>query len=286
MTDPLLAAERFLHAEGRLLELRLFEACFTGGRPEAVADALRGYRNADSGFGHALEPDTRCPDSLPIYVEVALRTLAEAGAEAPDLVGPACDYLAGIADDEGAVPLAFPVIEHHPRADHWSEWTYARDVNPTAGLAGQLHRLKVEHPWLDKATEYCWRQLELPPPDGAHSLWELLVFLEHVPDRERAEAHAPALLDHIKTVDMFHLDPGAPGYGLSPLDIAPSPEAAWRKAFTDEQISGHLDKTVAAQEPDGGWPITWTAPSAAALLEWRGIVTVGSLRVLKAYGRL
>jgi len=285
MTDTKAAAERFLHAGARLLELRLFEVCFKGGRPEAVADALRGYRNADGGFGHALEPDTRCPESLPIYTEVALRTLAEAGAEAPDLVGPACDYLAGIADDEGAVPLAFPVIEGYPRADHWSDWTYAHDVNPTAGIAGQLHRLGAEHPWLDKATEYCWRRLELPPPDGVHSLWELLVFLEHVPDRARAETRASALLEHMKTQEMFHLDPNAPGYGLSPLDLAPHPDSPWRKAFTDGQIEAHLDAMAAAQQPDGGWPITWTAPSAAALLEWRGIVTVNALRVLEAYGR-
>lgn len=285
MTPSRAAAERFLHAEARLLEKRLHET-LEGGPPSAVAEALRGYRNPDGGFGHALEADTRCPASLPIYVEVALRTLAEAGAEAPDLVGPACDYLAGVADDEGAVPLAFPVIEAYPRADHWTEWTYVPDVNPTAGIAAQLYRLGVEHPWLDKAAEYCWRQLELPPPEGVHSLWELLVFCEHAPDRDRAEAHAAALLEHIKAQDMFHLDPNTPGYGLSPLHLAPSPDSPWRTAFTDDQIDAHLDALAAGQEPDGGWGISWTAPGAAALSEWRGVVTLEALRTLTAYGRL
>jgi len=40
-----------------------------------------------------------------------------------------------------AVALSFPVIEAHPRAGHWSDWTYTPGLNPTAGLAGRLHRL-------------------------------------------------------------------------------------------------------------------------------------------------
>ncbi|GIG66732.1 hypothetical protein [Phytomonospora endophytica] len=284
MTASRAAAERFLHAEARLIERRLFETHFQGGPPSAVADALRGYQNPDGGFGHGLEPDTRCPASLPIYTEVALRTLAEAGAEAPELIGRACDHLARVADEEGAVPLAFPVIEDYPRADHWSEWTYAPDVNPTAGLAGQLYRLGVEHPWLDKAADYTRRRLDAPPPDGVHSIWELLIFCEHAPDV--APGRAETLLDHLRNQDMFHLDPETPGYGLSPLDIAPSPDSAWHEAFTDAQIGGHLDALAAGQQADGGWPITWTAPSEAALLEWRGVVTLNALRVLDAYGRL
>ena len=40
------------------------------------------------------------------------------------------------ADSDGAVPLAFPVIEGFPRAAHWAEWTYKPGLNPTAGLGG------------------------------------------------------------------------------------------------------------------------------------------------------
>jgi hypothetical protein len=38
---------------------------FKDGRVEPIIDALRGYRNPDGGFGHALEPDLRCPASQP-----------------------------------------------------------------------------------------------------------------------------------------------------------------------------------------------------------------------------
>jgi hypothetical protein len=290
MDDAFVAAERFIQAEARLLEQRLFATCFRGAPPSGVVDALRGYRNADGGFGHGLEPDKRCPASLPVDVEVAIEALATAGTADAGLLGPACDFLAAVADRVdagGAVPLVFPVIEDYPRAEHWSDWAYPPGVNPTAGLAGLLHRLQFAHPWRDAATAYCWRVLEDDPlPDDVHALAEVLVFLSHVPDRERAARHAAAVVAHLPGREMYHLDPDAPGYGLTPLRMAPAPDAPWRSLFTDAQIDGHLDRLLANQQEDGGWPITWDPPSAASRLEWRGKVTLEAVRTLRAYGRI
>ncbi len=290
MDDPRTAAERFVSAEGRLLERRLLAACFAGAPAGGVVDALRGYQNADGGFGHGLEPDKRCPDSLPIDVEIAFQTCATAGAADPEMLGRACDYLSRVAARAGAggaVPLAFPVIESYPRAEHWTDWTYAPGLNPTAGLAGLLYRLGFDHPWRTEATRFCWQALESGAlPDEVHALSEVLVFLEHVPERERADEHAAAVSKHLLAQTMFHLDPQTPGYGLSPLHIAPTAESRWRKLFTDAQIDAHLDHLAQAQEPDGGWPITWDPPGTAARLEWRGIVTLHALRTLTSYGRL
>jgi hypothetical protein len=119
MDDAFVAGDRFLLNQARLLERRLFATCFLGQPTARVADALRGYRNDDGGFGHALEPDKRCPASLPIDVETAFQALATAGIADHDMVMAACDFLARAAEDAGAggaVPLAFPVIESFPRA--------------------------------------------------------------------------------------------------------------------------------------------------------------------------
>jgi hypothetical protein len=290
MEDAFAAADRFLHREARLVERRLFATCFLGASPIGVIGALRGYQNDDGGFGHGLEPDKRCPASLPIDVEAAFQAYATAGATETGLIQRACDFLAGVAERAGAggaVPLAFPVIEQFPRAVHWAEWTYTPGLNPTAGLAGRLYRLGVQHPWLEEAAAYCWRQLEAGQLiDDAHELAEVFVFLEHAPDRDRADKHAEALAGTLAEVNMFRLDPAADGYGLTPLHLAPQPGSRWRTLFTETQIDGHLDKLVADQQPDGGWPITWEPPSEAALLEWRGIVTLEALRTLTAYARL
>ncbi|GAA4977616.1 hypothetical protein GCM10025331_86020 [Actinoplanes utahensis] len=276
-----MAGARFLAREGRLLERRLFAVHFQGAAPGSVADVLRGYRNDDGGFGHGLEPDKRCPASLPVDVEVAVQSLTVAD---PALLGPACDFLSGVATASGAVPLAFPVIEGFPRAAHWTEWTYEPGLNPTAGLAGHLYRLGFEHPWREAAAGYCWDAIESGAlPDEVHALSEVFVFLAHVPDRARAAAHVPAVLERLTASPMFQATPAPGEYGLTPLHIAPAADSPWRRLFDEAQIDAHLDALAAARLPDGGWPVTWEPPSEAARLEWRGVVTLQALRTLRSY---
>jgi Prenyltransferase and squalene oxidase repeat len=305
MDNAFAAADRFMLSQARLLERRQFATIFLGQPAARVVDALRGYQNDDGGFGQAMEPDTRCPASLPIYVEVAFQALAAAagaghgpasdgaaefGAAYAGMVERACDFLARTANDAaagGAVPAAFPIIELFPRAAHWTEWTYQPGLNPTAGLVGLLYKLGVDHPWRAEGAAYCWRQLDSGElPGDAHALSETLIFLEHVPDRDRADEHAAVLAATLADLPMFHLDPDATGYGLSPLHLAPKPGSRWRKLFTDSQIDGHLDRLQSEQQPDGGWPISWEPPSEAAVWEWRGMVTLQALRTLTSYGRL
>jgi hypothetical protein len=290
MDNQFTAARDFILRQGRLLERRLFATCFEGAPAVGVIDALRGYRNEDGGFGHGLEPDKRCPASLPIDVEVALQALAAAGTVDHALVVSACDYLAKVATGVsrgGAVPLAFPVIEAYPRAEHWTDWTYEPALNPTAGLVGLLRQLRVDHAWVDEAAAWCWGQLagsELPV--DAHALREVLVFLEHAPELDRADAIAANVRDQLATASWFRLDPDEPGYGLSPLSIAPAADSRWRVLFSEDVLNAHLDRLQRNQQLDGGWPISWKPPGDAALLEWRGAVTLDALRTLVSYGRL
>lgn len=290
MDDRWEAASRFLLSEARLLERRLFDTCFLGAPAAGIIDALRGYQNDDGGFGHALEPDKRCPASLPIDVETAFKALVAAGTLDRTLVRRACDFLgrtAAEAGADGAVPLAFPIIESFPHAEHWSDWAYEPGLNPTAGLVGLLYQMGIDHPWRAQGTAYCWKRLEAGGvPGDAHELSEVLIFLEHVPERDRTGEHVATMAGGLESIPLLHLDPNAPGYGLSPLHLARSASSPWRALFTDDQISVHLDHLESNQQADGGWPITWEPPSAASLLEWRGIVTLEALRTLTSYGRL
>ncbi|MFS1301744.1 hypothetical protein [Streptosporangium longisporum] len=287
MSDDIFGSARdFLLREGRLLERRLFATLFEGASADGVVDSLRGYQNPDGGFGHGLEPDKRCPASLPIDVETAFQTLVTAGSPAGgQMVSRACDWLATVAAPDGLVPLSLPVMEGYPRAGHWSDWTYAPGLNPTAGLAGLLHRMGVEHPWLTRATEGCWAELEKGFPKDAHAMSETMVFLEHVPDRDRAESAAERVGAWLPELSWYRADPADPGYGVTPLHLAPTPESHWRRLFPDDVIEGHLDRLTKDRQPDGGWAITWEPPGAAATLEYRGVETLRALQVLTAYGR-
>jgi len=160
-------------------------------------------------------------------------------------------------------------------------------LNPTAGLVGLLYQLGIEHPWRDEAASYCWAQLESDPvPEGVHSVLEALVFLEHVPERERADDFAAKIAAHLEEIDGLHLNPDTPGYGLSPLQFAPTPTSRWRKLFTGAQIVAALDHLQQSQQKDGGWPIAWEPPSETATLEWRGVLTLQAVRTLVSYGRM
>ena len=279
------AGRSFIQREGRLLEQRLAATVFDGAPAAGVIDVLRGYQNPDGGFGHGLEPDQRCPDSQAIDVEIALWAMVAASTVDHDMVSRACDFLAATASPDGAVALATPAIEAYPRAVHWAGWAYAPGLNPTAGLTGLLHRMGVEHPWVTKATEWCWATVEDGLTGDAHVASEVFVFLAHVPDRDRAEALAPTVLEHLTKADHYRPDPLDPEYGVRPLHIAPTPSSPWRSLFADGVIEAHLDRTERDQQPDGGWSITWEPPSAASTLEYRGMETVRNLRVLAAYGR-
>jgi hypothetical protein len=150
--------------------------------------------------------------------------------------------------------------------------------------------LGAEHPWLDRATSWCWTRLESRFDSGfdedAHALAEVLVFLAAVPDPARAARVGGHVGDWLAGLQWFRADPADPAYGVTPLHLAPSPGSPWRSLFDDQVIEGHLDRLVRDQQPDGGWSITWEPPGVASTMEWRGIETLRALRTLRAYGRI
>jgi Prenyltransferase and squalene oxidase repeat len=281
------AAERFLWLNARLIDRLRYLHLFKGGAAEAVLHALRAYQNPDGGFGHALEPDLRGPLSQPAPVASALQVLDETGAGADPMVGRACDFLLSITTEDGGVPFVLASARDFPRAPWWqpSENPPASLVT-TPAIAGTLHKLGVAHPWLERATEFCWRRLERFEAQHFYELRGVLIFLDHVPDRERAEVCFERIGPQMLERRLVELDPHAPGEIHGPLDYAPVPGAMARRLFADDLISTHLDALAAAQQEDGGWTVNWQIWTPAAGLEWRGWATVHALTTLRAYGRL
>src|SRR5829696_4614676 len=74
------AAQRFVLANARLLDRHRLALLLDRAPVAPVLDAPRAYRNPDGGFGHALEPDVRGPESDPAATVPALEVLAEVGA--------------------------------------------------------------------------------------------------------------------------------------------------------------------------------------------------------------
>jgi hypothetical protein len=286
MTQILDSAKTFILNNARLLERYLFAFLFQDGDRQKALSVLLAYQNSNSGFGNALEPDKRTMTSQPIDQEFALRILDKIGFE-PSIALQMCDFLETITVD-GGVPFVLPTVRDAPRAEWWNTDTDhpPASINPTASIAGLLHKYQFQHPWLTGATDFCWGQIEISQNISGNDLLSVLLFLEHVPDRKRAEQAFEQLSTYMLSGGHIAYDPQASGYVFMPLDFAPSPQSMCRRLFDDATIQTHLDALAKRQQADGGWPISWNAISPACEMENRGIVTIGALQTLKAYDYL
>ena len=280
------AAAQFLASTGRVLDRRRFGRLFGTDGPEPVRDAVAAYRNPDGGFGHALEPDGRCPGSQPLAIALALATLDEAGTWDDDLVQGACGWLERHAPAAGGAVAFDPSIEGWPHAPWWApEAGQPPSISTTGLLAGALHARRVRHPWLDRATELMWTMISELTTTSPYDMRGVMYFLDRVPDRDRAGKAfgqcGPLILDQ----GLVTLDPAAPGEIHTPLDFAPLPGSLARRLFRPDVIEAHLDHLAAAQQDDGGWMFNWPAWSPAAAADWRGSITVDALRLLRGNGR-
>jgi len=286
------SAEKFVWLSGRLLERRRFAFLFRGGPRERVLAALRPYQNDDGGFGEALEPDFRGPVSQPTTADQALRLLDEMAAFDDPMVRRVCDYLTTITLNGAGVPMMLSDVPRYPHAPWWESGKGAPHPSllPTGGIAGLLHKHRIDHPWLAPATEFCWPAIDAladaPASLGLpYAIRFALAFLDHVPDRPRAEQAAVALGRHALRVKVVALDPHTAGEVHHVLDYAPEPQTLARKWFDDGLVETHLDALIDAQQDDGGWSVNWPTWTPIVGLEWRAWQTIHRLKTLRAYGR-
>lgn len=174
-------AENFIWLTARVLEQRRFEHDFLDGDPSTVETALDAYRNADGGYGHALEPDLRGPVSQPLHTAAAVRVLDSIGRCAGQRVERIGRYLTAVSTPEGALPAVHPSLRGYPAAP----WIPVQDAPPsdllaTGPVVGTLHRNSVWHAWLFRATDYCWNTIETLGKTHPYEVRAALAFLDGV----------------------------------------------------------------------------------------------------------
>ncbi|MER5811942.1 hypothetical protein ABT143_27780 [Streptomyces sp. NPDC002033] len=294
---PLARAEPFIWLTARVLEQRRFSFHFLGGEADAVDAALGAYLGADGGYGHALDPDLRGPLSQPLHTAHALRVLDGLGRCSGQRIERLCRHLTRVSTPEGALPLALP----GPRAYPGAPYHPVHDDPPgelltTGPVVGLLHRNRIWHAWLFRATDFCWERIETLRHWHPYEVQSAVAFLDGAPDRPRAAAAADRLGRLVRERRLAVLDPDrreeyppAPGYAagerLFPYDYAARPGSLARGWFTDEEMRRSLDFLAAQQQPDGGWPVHRRAWAPGSSLERRPIATLEALLTLRAYGR-
>ncbi|MFD2796293.1 hypothetical protein ACFS27_22210 [Promicromonospora vindobonensis] len=281
------AAERFIYDDARLLERHRLAVLFHEAPGSRVLDALRPYRNDDGGWGHALEPDLRGPDSQVSGALSALEVLAELGTAADPAVGrlvrETADWLASVALPDGRVPQVLPTAADYPAAP----WMQPNENGfLTFAIAARLWELGLNHPWLDAATTWCWDQLEGEAPVDGYTVLFALNFLDAVPRPDRAATAVERLRPALRDDGSIAVDGGESDEKLTPLQLSARPGSPSRALFSSGQISAELDRLEGEQLEDGGWDFDFQHWSPGQTVEWRGIVTLGALRTLRQHGRL
>lgn len=280
-------AANFIWKHGRLLERRIFEYVFLGGSKNNVLTSLKAYQNDDGGFGNAIEPDLRAPNSQPLYLEFALRTLYDCNIKDEDLARKACDYLSNQADLKKGIPTILSSSANYPRAEHWNN---PQSTEPSfsrlTGLVGLLKWQGIEDPWLDKATEICLKDIHTKKYDDAHTILTAFYLLESLPQTKNIKGLFQKLSKELITANFFRLDAASLSYGLSPLEFSPSSTSYCRSIFSDDTILEHLKVLESQQDDDGGWQIEWEPPGETSRLEWRSYKTLKSLMILNSYNKI
>jgi hypothetical protein len=284
-------ARQFIYENGRLIDRKLYEFWFEGGSKEAVWEALRAYQNTDGGFGNALEPDIRCPQSQTVPTEVALYIMEEIGFEQQMVKGIA-GYLSKLVLEPGGFPLIGLDAMNYPHAPWWKvEQDHIPSMNPTGRIIGLLLKQDVytdfqQEEWFKKTVDFVWKSIEESTPTGYHDGIQYLTFLLHTPDRDRAEPHLRKLDKWLTSPGVIERDPNAEGYVHKILDWAETPGSYITKLIPSHETAAHLDTCLLEQQEDGGWPISFPGTTPLAALEWRGWLTVNRLKTLQAYNRL
>lgn len=287
MNSILEKGSRFIWENARLLERVIFEYHFLHGPSARVLAVLRTYQNDDGGFGQALEPDLRTPESQPLFVEFALRTLYDCKLRDPAMVLRACNFIERSTDLKRGIPTIFPSSRIYPRAEHWNNLaTEQPSLGRLTGLVGLASWQAVQHPWLSTAVEICLKHMATTGFDDAHTILNAFCLLESIARERNVGRLFGKLSKELRHAKFFCGEVPVETYALTPLTFAPSPDSFCRPIFADSQIEAHLKDLASRQEADGGWPIQWEPPGEMARREWRAYKTVMALSALRAYGRI
>jgi len=298
-------ARHFLQTEARTIDRVLFEYRFEGGAADAVAGALAAYKNADGGFGRALEPDLRTPASSALATGIGLQMLKEIGRPAGHrLVEHAVRYLLNSFDPKDQVwRVVSPEANDYPHAPWWHDENGSLAdtfddflIIPRAQLVGLLHHFSRDVParWLEDVTERTVADVETIEALGTGGGDDLAYALSLAEEEALPERFRQRLLERLRDAvprAVSHDPAQWHTYCLRPLKVIHSPTSPVADLIEDA-IQADLDYQIERQTPEGTWDPVWTWGDAypeaweQARHEWRGHLTLETLTILRAFGRI
>ncbi len=286
-------ARNFILTNARMIERRLYAFYFENGPMEGVFHAVYAYRNPDGGFGHGMEPDTASPESQPLFSIMALETLDEVGYLTKEIIlADFMPYFESITTEKGGIPWMFRPKSEYPCEGHFKTVKEWAALSTTAPLLGILEKYNIDIPWMQKAEQFVWDEIERIKEK--HVFCSLctprrLQFLQYTKSRDQAKKALKDLKKWILADGVLCQDKTDDGWGLygkpHSLNYAPSPKSILYPLFPKEMIHADLDALINHQKNDGRWD-TWYGLSEGMKLEWAGIQTLWALKTLRNYDRI
>jgi hypothetical protein len=296
-------AKAFVEHYARPLEQRIYAYYYRQGPKEAIFEALATFQNPDGGFGNALEPDLRLPDSSVLATTVGLQVLREFDAPADHpLVRGALHYLLQTYNPAAEAWSIIP--PNTDDAPHAPWWTYGEDVaaswnnflvNPRVEIIGYLLDYApsglpawVRRRLVDAVGTYLD---EHPDKIGMFDLlcYDRLIKTRTLPEDTRAMliAKLTPLVDQLVIKDPAEWEK----YNLMPLELVNAPDSPFAAVLGDV-VAQNLDFEIDRQHADGSWKPKWTwgplYPDVweQAKQDWSGVITLRTLKALRNFGRL
>jgi len=180
----------------------------------------------------------------------------------------------------------YPCSEHFKTVKEWAA------LSTTSSLLGILEKYKIDIPWMKNAEQFVWEEIERIKEK--HVFCHLCVprrlqFLQHTKNRIKAEKAISDLKNWIVADGVLCKEKSDDGWGLygkpHSLSYVSSPDNILNPIFSKETIESDIEGLINKQKIDGRWD-TWYGISEGTKLEWAGIQTLWTLKVLKSHGRI
>ena len=273
---------------------------FDSAPADAVSAELGKYQNADGGFGNALEPDLRAPESSALATSIAFQIIRETGgAPSENMASGATDYLVNTFDEARLTWRIVPrSAEGSAHAPWWNQSAGANafdsfSLNPTAELLGYLCDYRDSHrdPLIATLSSRILDHISRLETIEIHEFLccKRLAETEDLPAAFREQLLR--ILHKLLIATVSSTPSEWAGYGLRPLQVADRPDSSFYEGLRDA-VDENLYYEISTQEEDGMWAPTWSwgdqFPEVweKARLELAGVLTVEKLITLKLHGRI
>ena len=297
--EKLISAVKYVRSYARRID-RLDLACYCGrGERSELIEALSAYQNDDGGFGQAIEPDFRVPDSSVTATTIAFNYLIEHNASSESgIVRKGIEYLIPTYHLEtNSWPPVCKEITKYPRANWWEYYPpiiYRPDEpdwgNPNMQVVGIFNHYSdlVDSVFLSSLNEKAVAWLDSNETAEAFALLCALRYCESLAGDDR-EHGRKRLSDMVKEV--VEKEPAEWGKNKpQPVWYVRKPDALLANTFTEE-IQHNIDFLTSQQSHDGSWQPSWDwgrykGDWPQAKVEWAGHMTVANIKLLIDFRRL